>query len=72
LIVPGTAIVRRGELSAVYVASGKGFALRAVRLGRASADGVEVLAGLHAGDLVATDPVRATQAGAVPASAPAK
>lgn len=72
LIVPGTAIVRRGELSAVYVASGKGFALRAVRLGRTSADGVEVLAGLHAGDVVATDPVRATQSGAVPASAPAK
>ena len=72
LIVPTVAVVRRGELSAVYVASGKVFALRAVRLGRESADGVEVLAGLRAGEVVATDPVRAAQADAAPASVPAK
>jgi RND family efflux transporter MFP subunit len=67
LLVPSAAIVRRGELSAVYVISGKGFALRAVRLGREAADGMEVLAGLHAGEVVATDPVRAAQANAAPA-----
>jgi RND family efflux transporter MFP subunit len=72
LVVPAAAVVRRGELSAVYVASGKGFALRAVRLGREGAEGVEVLAGLRAGEVVATDPLHAAQANAVPASAPAK
>jgi hypothetical protein len=68
LLVPAAAVVRRGELSAVYVVSGKTFGLRAVRLGRASAEGVEVLAGLRAGEVVATDPVRAAQADAVPAA----
>jgi RND family efflux transporter MFP subunit len=68
LRVPAAAVVRRGELNAVYVASGKGFALRAVRLGREAADGVEVLAGLRAGEVVATEPVRAAQAGAVSAA----
>ena len=68
LLVPAAAVVHRGELSAVYVASGKTFALRAVRLGRASSEGVEVLAGLRAGEVVATDPVRAAQADATPAA----
>ncbi len=62
LAVPEQAIVRRGELTAVYVKSGDVFSLRAVRLGqRLDADGVEVLAGLKAGDVVALDPVRAAQ-----------
>ncbi len=68
LLVPAAAVVRRGELSAVYVASGKSFALRAVRLGRESAAGVEVLAGLRAGEVVATDPLRAAQPDAAPAA----
>ena len=68
LLVPAAAVVRRGELSAVYVAAGKSFALRAVRLGRVSADGVEVLTGLRAGEVVATDPVRAAQGDAAPAA----
>jgi RND family efflux transporter MFP subunit len=68
LQVPAAAVVRRGELSAVYVVSGKGFALRAVRLGRVSAEAVEVLAGLRAGESVAIDPVRAAQADAAPAA----
>ncbi len=68
LLVPASAAVRRGELSAVYVASGKTFALRAVRLGREGAEGVEVLAGLRAGEVVATDPVRAAQTPAAPAA----
>ena len=69
LLVPAAAIVRRGELSAVYVAAGKGFALRAVRLGSdRGAEGVEVLAGLQGGEVVATDPLRAAQVDARPAS----
>lgn len=69
LLVPAAAIVRRGELSAVYVAYGKSFALRAVRLGADRGnEGVEVLSGLRAGEVVATDPVRAAQTPAAPAA----
>jgi RND family efflux transporter MFP subunit len=65
LAVPEQAIVRRGELTAVYVQSGAQFTLRAVRLGsRMGAEGTQVLSGLKAGDVVALDPVRAAQAGA--------
>ncbi|MES2876934.1 MAG: efflux RND transporter periplasmic adaptor subunit [Pseudomonadota bacterium] len=65
MVVPGAALLRRGELTAVYAVSGKGFALKAVRLGADhGADGVEVLAGLVAGDRVALDPVKAGLAGA--------
>jgi len=72
LMVPAAAVVRRGELSAVYVVSSNSFALRAVRLGRnRGAEGMEVLAGLRAGEVVATDPVRAAQVNATPAAAPA-
>jgi hypothetical protein len=47
------------------VAAGKGFVLRAVRLGADHGDdGVEVVAGLTAGEQVALDPVRAGLAGA--------
>lgn len=73
LVVPATAVLRRGELTGVYVVtakgeSAKGFALRAVRTGATHGDGVEVLAGLKAGDQVALDPVRAGLSGAQPAA----
>lgn len=68
LLLPAAAVVRRGELTAVYVAQGAGFALKAVRLGADhGAAGVEVLAGLGAQDRVALDAVRAGLAGARPA-----
>lgn len=71
LVVPATALLRRGELTGVYVVTtkgdaAKGFALRAVRTGATHGDGVEVLAGLKAGDQVALDPVRAGLSGAQP------
>ncbi|OYU44062.1 MAG: efflux transporter periplasmic adaptor subunit [Burkholderiales bacterium PBB4] len=66
LAVPEHAIVRRGELTAVYVKSADLFTLRAVRLGqKLGGDSTEVLAGLKAGDVVALDTVRAAQAGTV-------
>lgn len=77
LVVPSSAVLRRGELTAVYVVSepvqGRAqFVLRAVRVGPSTADGqVMVLTGLRAGERLALDPVRAGLAGAVPvASAP--
>ncbi len=72
LVLPATALLRRGELTGVYVVTNKGegqpegFALRAVRTGATHGDGVEVLAGLKAGDRVALDPVRAGLSGAQP------
>lgn len=64
-VVPASAILRRGELTAVYVASAKGFVLKAVRLGADhGAAGIEVLAGLMPGEQVALDPVKAGLQGA--------
>jgi RND family efflux transporter MFP subunit len=59
LLVPVEAVVRRSELSGVYVADGEAVALRQVRLGRRYGDSIEVLSGLSAGEAVATDPVAA-------------
>jgi hypothetical protein len=64
LVVPAAAVVRRSELTAVYVL-GEGGArqLRQVRVGnRVSDDAVEVLAGLSAGERVALDPLRGSGA----------
>lgn len=75
LVLPVSALLRRGELTAVYVVAERGagqpsgFALRAVRSGASHAGaGVEILAGLKAGDQVALDPVRAGLSGAQPVS----
>jgi RND family efflux transporter MFP subunit len=73
LVVPAGAVLRRGELTAVYVASpdGAGFMLKAVRLGADhGVGGLEVLAGLNAADAVALDPVKAGLAGARPRLTP--
>lgn len=73
LLVPASAVLRRGELTAVYAVSGQGFVLKAVRLGADhGAAGVEVLAGLTDTDRVALDPVRAGLAGAQPVGGAAK
>lgn len=66
--VPRSAVLQRGELTAVYVAQRDGFALRSVRTGVAAADGrVPVWAGLQPGEQIAADAVRAGLAGATPA-----
>jgi RND family efflux transporter MFP subunit len=69
--VPAGALLRRGELTAVYVAQGGQFVLRSVRVsgGESATDSVEVLAGLRAGERIAADAVRAGLAGARPAGA---
>lgn len=59
LTVPLTAVIRRGEITAVYVVGGDKPQLRQVRLGEAVADGeIEVLSGLAAGETVSLDPVK--------------
>jgi RND family efflux transporter MFP subunit len=61
LLAPALAIVRRSEVTAVYVVDAKGgVTFRQIRLGETAADGmVEVLAGLSAGETVAMEPVKA-------------
>lgn len=61
LLVPAAAVLRRGEVTAVYVIDDKNAArLRQVRLSEPLAGGFhEVLAGLSAGEKVALDPVKA-------------
>ncbi len=60
LRVPQQALVRRGELTAVYVQRGQGFALRAVRTAGAPQGGlVEIASGLRAGDVLALNPLQA-------------
>lgn len=61
LIVPAAAVLRRGEVTAVYVQTDAGFRMRQVRPGERLPDGrIEILAGLDAGEQVALDPVRAS------------
>jgi RND family efflux transporter MFP subunit len=60
LTVPTTALVRRSEVTAVYVVDAKGApSLQYVRPGPRAGDEIEILAGLKAGDRVALDPVAA-------------
>ena len=61
LTVPLSAVLRRGEVAAVYVqAADDRLSLRQLRLGDIVGPGeVEVLAGLAAGDKVVADPVKA-------------
>ncbi|HUG79387.1 MAG TPA: efflux RND transporter periplasmic adaptor subunit, partial [Burkholderiales bacterium] len=61
LLVPRAAVIRRSELTAVYVLGDDGRPLlRQVRLGVAGDErAVEVLAGLKPGERVALDPVKA-------------
>lgn len=61
LLVPGAAVVHRGEVTAVYVVDTKqNVGFRQVRLGGAVAQGqIEVLAGLMPGETVALEPVKA-------------
>jgi RND family efflux transporter MFP subunit len=59
LLLPTSAIVRRSELTAVYVVGDSAVTLRQVRIGRRYGERTEILAGLAAGELVAADPVAA-------------
>ncbi len=59
LLVPKTALVRRGEIVGVYVIGDQGVTLRQVRTGYVYGDQVEILAGLDDGERIATDPTAA-------------
>lgn len=59
LLIPAQALVRRSEVTAVYVAAGTGVRLRQVRIGERFNDRIEVLAGLEKDELIVLDPVQA-------------
>ncbi len=61
LVIPEAGVLRRSEVTAVYVLDRSGAArLRQVRLGERTGDGlIEVLAGLAPGERVSLEPVRA-------------
>ena len=62
LSVPLQAIVRRAEMTGLYVLDANGRPLlRQVRLGRSEAGRVEILSGLSAGERVVTDPQAAAR-----------
>ncbi len=60
LLIPASAIVRRSEVTGVYVVLNERVQFRQVRLGEAARDGlVEVLAGIEAGERIALEPIKA-------------
>lgn len=64
VLVPASSIVRRAELTGLYVLDDSGRpVLRQVRLGRTAGDRVEVLTGVSAGEPVFIDPVAAARLG---------
>ncbi len=60
LLVPASAVIERGEVTAVYVLDMKGQpSLRYVRPGHRVGEKLEVLSGLAAGERIALDPIAA-------------
>ncbi len=60
LLVPSSALFYRSEVTGVYVLDGDGhLRMRQVRVGGSFGSRTEILAGLRAGERVATDPVEA-------------
>ena len=60
--VPASAVVRRSEMTGLYVVNPQGLALlRQVRLGSKKGDLVEILSGVSKGDRVAVDPQAAAR-----------
>lgn len=55
LQIPSSAVIQKGELSGVYIETKNGFKLRQVRLGEFTKQGVNILAGLREGDVIAAD-----------------
>lgn len=57
VMVPGSAVTRRGQLSTVFaVDSDRRAAMRVIRVGAESGDAIEVLAGLQPGDQIVINP----------------
>jgi hypothetical protein len=64
LLVPAPAIQRHGQVLSVYVVQGRVARLRLIRAGPSSSEGVEVLAGLDAGESIVVSPLTGLADGA--------
>lgn len=62
LLVPASSVMRRGELSLVYVVKQGKPQLRQVRPGLRQAESIEILSGVEAGEQVAVNPLAAIAA----------
>ena len=63
LYVPASAVVRRAEMTGLYVVDAKGRALlRQIRVGPLEGDRIEVLSGVQKGEKIATNPQAAARA----------
>ncbi len=60
--IPASALVRRGEVNAVYVLKDDRLSLRHVRPGGQEGDAVEVISGLEPGEIIAVDATAARRA----------
>ena len=60
-VVPASAVLQRGEVSAVYVLRDGRPELRQIRIGERSGGMVRVISGLKTGETVAADPVAALE-----------
>lgn len=60
--IPAASVLRRGELTGVYVVQDGRLLLRQLRLGASSGEGVDVISGLQAGEVIASDPIAAGRA----------
>jgi hypothetical protein len=58
LLVPAAAVRRHGQVSSVYVVQDGVARLRLIQVGVSSPEGVEVLAGLDAGESIAVMPLQ--------------
>jgi RND family efflux transporter MFP subunit len=56
LVVPAAAVVRHGQVASVFVEGGGRVRMRVLHLGEPVSDGIEVLAGLEAGERVVLAP----------------
>ncbi|WP_024537191.1 efflux RND transporter periplasmic adaptor subunit [Comamonas badia] len=62
LFVPAASVVRRAEMTGVYVRGGNGKPqLRQVRLGQLAGEQIEILSGVSGGDQIATQPQAAAR-----------
>jgi len=61
ITVPASALVRRGQLTGVYVVEDRVARYRLVRTGRLSGLRVEVLSGLNPGESIVTDPAQVSE-----------
>jgi RND family efflux transporter MFP subunit len=73
LLVPAEAVQRHGQVSSVYVVQDGVARLRLIQTGASASDGIEVLAGLEAGEsIVISALTRLTDGAAVAIGAPAR